>query len=123
MCEIYATSQIKHTCNIPLKKQMKHWRHTLATYVYNHCNICNIPIYFCNIRVKQLKHTSKASETFQIYTCNMHHILVRSPPPSALGHRSRSRRRSRRASAPRPNASPCAGGVVGVVEQEQWPEQ
>ena len=28
------------------KKQMKHLEHMLATCVYNHCNICNIPIYF-----------------------------------------------------------------------------
>jgi hypothetical protein len=43
----------KHTCN----------------YVYNHCNICNIPIYFCNIHLKLLQHTS---ETLEINTCNMH---------------------------------------------------
>jgi hypothetical protein len=35
---------------------MKHLEHTLATYVYSHCNICNIRIYFCNI-YKHLKHT------------------------------------------------------------------
>ena len=40
----------------------------LATYVYNHCNICNIPIYFCNIRMKHLQHTY---ETLKIYVCNM----------------------------------------------------
>jgi hypothetical protein len=76
---------------------MKHWRHMLATCVYNHCNI---PIYFCNICVKQLKHTSKASETFQMYTCNMHHILVCPPLPSASGRRRRSKRQGQRASVP-----------------------
>jgi hypothetical protein len=44
----------------------------LATYVYNHYNICNIMIYFCNNRMKHLQHTSKTSETFEVYTCNMH---------------------------------------------------
>jgi tellurite resistance protein TehA-like permease len=67
----------KHTCNIHLKKQMKHWGQMFATYVYNHCNICNILIYFSNIHMKHLKRTSKISETFKIYTCNMHHIPVR----------------------------------------------
>ena len=67
----------KHTCDIRLKKQMTHWGRTLATYVYNHCNMCNIPIYFCNIRMKHLKHISKTSETFEMYTCNMHHIPMR----------------------------------------------
>jgi hypothetical protein len=32
----------KHTCNIRLKTQMRHCGQTLTTYVYNHCNICNI---------------------------------------------------------------------------------
>ena len=32
----------KHICNVRLKKQMKHWKQKLATYAYNHCNICNI---------------------------------------------------------------------------------
>jgi hypothetical protein len=27
--------------------------------VYNHCNICNISIYFCNIHMKQFQHTPK----------------------------------------------------------------
>ena len=48
---------------------MKHWKYKLATYVYNHCNICNIPIYFCNIRIKHLQHTS---ETLETDACNMH---------------------------------------------------
>jgi hypothetical protein len=32
-------------------KQMKHVEHTLETYVYSHCNICNIRP-FCNIKTK-----------------------------------------------------------------------
>jgi hypothetical protein len=51
----------KNTCNIRL--MMKHLEHILETYVYSHCNICNIPIYFvtliqntCNIHLKHLKH-------------------------------------------------------------------
>ena len=50
---------------------MKHWEQTVATYVYNHCNICNIPIYFCNIRMKHLKHTYETSKTLETCTCNM----------------------------------------------------
>jgi hypothetical protein len=44
----------KHTCNIRLNKLMKHLEHTLAIYMYSHCNICNIPIYFYNIDMKHL---------------------------------------------------------------------
>jgi len=50
---------------------MKHQEQKLATYVYNHCNICNIPIYFCNIHLKHLQRTSKTSETLERYACNM----------------------------------------------------
>ena len=61
----------KHTCNIRLKKQMKHLERALATYLYNHGNMCNIPIYFCNIRMKHLQHTSETFETLKIDACNM----------------------------------------------------
>jgi hypothetical protein len=36
--------------------------------VYNYFNICNFPIYFYNIFLKHLQHTS---ETLEIYACNM----------------------------------------------------
>jgi hypothetical protein len=49
--------------------------------VYNHYNICNISICFCNIRIKHLQHTSKTSETFRMYACNMHQV------PCSLRHR------------------------------------
>jgi hypothetical protein len=52
------------------RRQMKHLRRaskTLATYVYNHCNICNFPIYFCNIRMKQLKHTYETTKTLETW--------------------------------------------------------
>jgi hypothetical protein len=68
MCETYAN---KHTCNIRSKKQMKHSKRMLATYMYNHCNMCNIPIYFCNIYIKYMQHTSKTSETIETYFCNV----------------------------------------------------
>jgi hypothetical protein len=45
---------------------------TLAICVYNHCNMCNITIYFCNIHMKHLQHISKTSETIETYFCNMH---------------------------------------------------
>jgi hypothetical protein len=46
----------KHTCNMP-EKQMKHYEQKLATYVQNHCNICNVLIYFYNIHMKHLQCT------------------------------------------------------------------
>jgi hypothetical protein len=58
----------KHTYNVSLKKQIKHLEQTFLTYVYSHYNICNIPIYFCNILIKHLYHIS---ETFEKYACNM----------------------------------------------------
>jgi hypothetical protein len=42
----------------------------LATYVYSHSNICNIPIYFCNIHMKHLQHTYETPETLETYACN-----------------------------------------------------
>jgi hypothetical protein len=48
---------------------MKQSEHTLETYVYNCCNICNISIYFYNTDIKHLQHTS---ETLKIYVCNTH---------------------------------------------------
>jgi hypothetical protein len=73
---VYATSGLllqhldEHTCNICLI-QMKHLELKLETYVYSHCNICNIRIYFCNTDTKRLQHTSKTSETPETYVCNM----------------------------------------------------
>jgi hypothetical protein len=65
MCETHATLRYTHICNIHPKIQMKHWKQSFATYMYNHCNICNISIYFYNIHMKQLQHTYKT------YACNM----------------------------------------------------
>jgi hypothetical protein len=65
----------KHTCNIRLEKYMKHWEHKLTTCIYNHCNICSILIYFCNIRMKHLQHISEALKTLEIYVCNMRFFL------------------------------------------------
>jgi hypothetical protein len=50
---------------------LKPLEHTLKTYVYNHYNMCNIPIYFCNIDVQHLQHTSETTETPETYSCNM----------------------------------------------------
>jgi hypothetical protein len=58
----------KNTCNIRLKKQMKHLKQMLATYMYSHFNIFNIPIFFYNIHMKHLQHTSETTET---YVCNI----------------------------------------------------
>ena len=46
--------------------------HTIETYVYSHCNMCNILIYFCNIDIKHLQHTSETSEILETNACNMH---------------------------------------------------
>jgi hypothetical protein len=43
---------------------MKYLEHTLKTYVYSHCNMCNIPIYFYNIKMKHLQHRDETSETY-----------------------------------------------------------
>jgi hypothetical protein len=47
-----------------IQKQVKHLEHMRATYVYSHCNICNI-------QTKHLQHTSETGETFGTYTCNI----------------------------------------------------
>jgi hypothetical protein len=54
---------------------MKHLEQTFAIYVYNHYDICNILIYFCNICMKHLQYTSRTSETLQTYTYNMSGVL------------------------------------------------
>ena len=53
------------------EKLMENWEQTLATYVYNHCNICSIPIHFCNIYMKHLQHTSETYEILETYACNV----------------------------------------------------
>jgi hypothetical protein len=58
----------KTLANIRLKKQMKHSENTLEIYVYSHCNMCNIPIYFCNIKMKYLQHLD---ETLETCVCNI----------------------------------------------------
>ena len=50
---------------------MKYLEHILKTYVYTYCNMCNIPIYFCNIDIKYLQHTSQSPETLETYVCNV----------------------------------------------------
>jgi hypothetical protein len=36
--------------------------------------MCNIPIYFYNIHMKHLQHTSKTYETLEIYACNAYSV-------------------------------------------------
>jgi hypothetical protein len=84
----------KHTCNIRRKKQMKHWKHELATYVYNHYNMCNIPIYFYNIRMKHLQRTSK---TFVWNICNIPIYFGRAGNDRAVATRRQPRAASGRA--------------------------
>jgi len=56
MCENICNIQMKTLANICLENEVKHLKHTLETYVHRHSNMCNIPIYFCNIQIKHLKH-------------------------------------------------------------------
>jgi hypothetical protein len=69
----------KHTCNIRLKTN-----ETLGTEACNiriqplqHANICNIPSYSCNIRMKYLHHTHKTSEALETSTCCSDEIEAR----------------------------------------------
>ena len=48
---------------------MKYWEQTLATYMHNHGDICNILIYFCNIHLKHLQRTSKTLRNVCFATC------------------------------------------------------
>jgi hypothetical protein len=41
-------------------KQIKYFEQTPAIYVYNHCNMCNIGNYHCNIHMKHLKYLTHA---------------------------------------------------------------
>jgi hypothetical protein len=36
--------------------------------------MCNTPIYFYNIHMKHLQHTSKTYETLEIYVCNAYNV-------------------------------------------------
>jgi hypothetical protein len=58
---------------------MKNLEHTFATYVYSHCNICNIPIYFYNIYIKHFQHAYETPETLETYTSGTTHSSRRRP--------------------------------------------
>jgi hypothetical protein len=55
----------QNTCKYTSETEMKHFEQSLATFSWNTCNICNIPIYFCNIHMKHLQHTSETSKTHE----------------------------------------------------------
>jgi hypothetical protein len=56
----------KHTYNICLKAQIKYWEQTLATYVYNHCNIPDL----------LLQHSYETLETYlRKHLKHLKHIL------------------------------------------------
>jgi hypothetical protein len=74
ICETYMQHRDKHICNI---RMMKHLEQTLARYVYRHCNICNISIYFCNIYIKRLQYTTETIETYAWNTRNTPLLLRR----------------------------------------------
>ena len=76
----------------------------LPTCLRNTCNICNIPIYFCNIHMKHLQHAYETPETLETYACKMHfstqHLLA------AWAHRGTSTRSSMPARSSMPRRSP-----------------
>jgi hypothetical protein len=77
---------------------MKHLEHTPETYLYSHYNMCNIPIYFCNVDIQHLQHISKISETLKTYYCNMrfqHSICLLLGRMEAHWHGARRRRGAR----------------------------
>jgi hypothetical protein len=57
--------------NIRLENEMKYLEHTLEIYVYSHRNICNIPIYACNIKMKRLQHPYETSGALETNSYNM----------------------------------------------------
>jgi hypothetical protein len=61
--ENHMCSHCKHSDEITFNIRMK----TFETLAY----ICNIQIYFCNIHIKHLQHTSETDETFRTYTWNI----------------------------------------------------
>ena len=65
----YVEKHMQHTdetlANIRLENEMKHLEHTLKTYVYSHHNMCNILIYFCNIKMIHLQYPDETSETLK----------------------------------------------------------
>jgi hypothetical protein len=76
------------TSNIRLEKQIKHLKQTLATYMYNHCK-CSISIYFCNIHMKHLQHTSETCKTLE--NRRFQHALSANPG-KRVGERSTAQR-------------------------------
>jgi hypothetical protein len=45
---------------------MKHLEQTLETYMYSHCNMYNITIYFYNIKIKHLQYPDETCETLEM---------------------------------------------------------
>jgi hypothetical protein len=62
---------VETLANICLENKMRYLEYSLETYVYSHYNMCYIPIYFCNIKMKHLQHLDETSGTLKIYSCNM----------------------------------------------------
>ena len=46
---------------------MKHLENTLETYVYSCYNMCNTPIYFYNIDIQHLQHSSEIFDYIETY--------------------------------------------------------
>jgi hypothetical protein len=68
--------------NIRLENEIKHLEHTLETYMYRDCNMCNIPIYFYNIKIKHLQHPDETYETLETYSYNMGFAWTNGGTPS-----------------------------------------
>jgi hypothetical protein len=50
---------------------MKHLKQMLATYVYSHCNICNIPDLLLQHLYEHLQHTSETFVIIKTYVYNI----------------------------------------------------
>jgi hypothetical protein len=55
---------------------MKHLEQIVATYVYSHCNKCNVPIYFCNIHMNTYNIPLEYPKHFILLQHVMHDTLV-----------------------------------------------
>jgi hypothetical protein len=60
LCLVIQHCNIKHLLQLR-SDQMKHLHQTLATYIYDHCKICN----------NQIKHFHHTFKTYETYTCNI----------------------------------------------------
>ena len=104
-------------------KQIKHLEHILETFVYSHCNLCNIPMYVCSIDIKHLQHTFKTSETLE--NIRLQHVLSSQCHLAALTNGGSSLRSStpvQRSGAAAVRATRRRGGITRSSSLACWLE-